>query len=88
MEALLPDYGWPVAGWGIERGHRRVEKGRRGDKAKALRIFEGNRRSRWGGEMGGGVDCVLEKVFNPQGTGCGVGTPDSALRPKLPYREF
>jgi len=76
VEALLPDHGRSVAGRGVEGGHRRVEKDRRENKARGLRIFEGRGGCRLVGEMGGrGVDCVLEKVFNPQGTGCGVGDP-------------
>ena len=89
MEALLPDHGGSVAGWGVEGGHWRGGKGRGENKAKALRIFEGNRRCRLVGEMGGGVGCVLEKVFNPQGTGCGVGGPRTAHHGRnIPYREF
>ena len=80
MEALLPDHGRSVAGRGIEGGHRRVEKDRRGNKAKNFEIFEGRGGCRLGGEMGGrGVDCVLEKVFNPQGTGCGVEDPGQRI---------
>jgi len=32
VEALLPDWGGSVTGWGVERGHWRVEKSRRDSK--------------------------------------------------------
>jgi len=84
VEALLPDHWGSVAGWGVERGHWRVEKSRRDSKERDIRIFEGNRRCRLGGEMGGrGVDSLLEKVFNPARDWVrGRRTPDSASRPK------
>ena len=89
MEALLPDHGRSVAGWGEEGGHWGVEKDRRESKTEEMRIFEGESGCRLGGEMGGGVDCVLEKVFNPQGTGCGVAGPQTAHPGRrVPYRAF
>jgi len=66
VEAFLSDHGGSIAGGGVERSHRRIEKSRRGSKERDIWIFKGRSRCRLGGEMGGrGVDCVLEKVFNP-----------------------
>lgn len=87
MEALLPDHGRSVARRGEERGHWVGEKSRRDGSEGDLRMIEGTGEVGWGGEMGGrGVDCVLEKVFNPARNWMrGRGTPNTR---RIPYREF
>ena len=61
-----------------------------GQQGEGFKIFEGNRRSRLGGEMGGrGVDYVLEKVFNPARNWMrGRRTPDSASSRKFHIGNF
>ena len=90
MKALLPDHRGSVAGWGVERGHWKAEKGRRDSREGDIRIFEGDRRSGSGGRWEDEEWTVFwRRCLTRRGTGCGVGrTPDSASRPKHPYREF